>query len=59
MTADLDFSDHARSAAARFFIRIGQVGRATEDHDRTLPLFPLPLILDCEGVLSSDARHLL
>jgi hypothetical protein len=47
------------SAAARFFIRIGQAGAAAPKRDEaTLPLFPLPLIMDAEGVLSQDARHL-
>jgi hypothetical protein len=48
------------SAASRFFIRIGQVGRASEPRDPyTLPLFPLVLILDADGSLAADARHLL
>jgi hypothetical protein len=49
----------AHSAAARFFIRIGQAGAAAPKRDEvTLPLFSLPLIMDCEGVLAGDARHL-
>jgi hypothetical protein len=47
------------SAASRFFIRIGQAGAAAPKRDEvTLPLFSLPLIMDCEGVLAGDARHL-
>ena len=47
------------AAAARFFIRIGQAGAAAPKRDEvTLPLFSLPLIMDCEGVLAGDARHL-
>lgn len=47
-------------AAARFFIRIGQAGRAAESHvDRYSGyLFPLPLVLDAQGMLADDARHL-
>lgn len=47
-------------AAGRLFIRVGQAGRAAEAHvDRfTAPLFPLPVIMDAEGTLAADARHL-
>lgn len=47
-------------AAGRLFIRVGQAGRAAEAHvDRcTMPLFPLPVIMDAEGTLAADARHL-
>lgn len=50
----------SRKAVARFFVRIGQAGRAAEAHiDRyTIPLFPLPVIMDAEGLLAPDARHL-
>ena len=52
-------STTSQKAAARFFIRIGQVGRAAEPQDReTLPLFSLPLIMNAEGVLSDEAAHL-
>lgn len=47
-------------AAGRLFMRVGQAGRAAEAHvDRhTMPLFPLPVIMDAEGTLAADARHL-
>lgn len=49
----------ANQVAARFFIRVGQVGRATETRDPfTQQLFPLPVIMDAEGLLASDAKHL-
>jgi hypothetical protein len=49
----------ANSASSRFFIRIGQAGGAAPKRDEaTLPLFSLPLIMDAEGVLAQDARHL-
>lgn len=49
---------HAHRAAARFFIRIGQAGRAAEaGHDtETLPLFPLYLILEAEGTLARGLK---
>jgi hypothetical protein len=47
--------DRARSA---FHVRIGQVGRATRRCERTLPLFPLVLILDADGTLAREVRHL-
>ena len=49
----------ARGAASRFFLRVGQAGASAPRRDEvTLPLFSLPLIMDCEGVLAGDARHL-
>lgn len=52
-------ADRARRASARFFLRTAQAGTAAKQYDEwTLPLFPLPLILDAEGTLSADARHL-
>lgn len=47
-----------QKAAARFMLRIGQVGRATEDYNETRYLFPLHLLMDAEGVLANDAKHL-
>jgi hypothetical protein len=56
----LDLSDKRGGlAAARFFLRIGQTGRATEPRDPyTMPLFSLPLIMAAEGLLSDGALHL-
>lgn len=52
-------ADNSRKASARFFLRAGQAGEAKRPRDEyTLPLFPLPLILDAEGLLATDARHL-
>lgn len=43
------------AAAARFFLRIGQAGRAAAPKDEmTLPLFGLPLILEAEGLLAQE-----
>ena len=48
-----------RSAHFLFFQRIGQVKTATERRCQfTEPLFPLWLILDADGTLADDARHL-
>jgi hypothetical protein len=45
-----------RRAAGRFFVRIGQTSRATEPRDPfTIPLFPLWLLMDAEGLLANDA----
>jgi len=49
----LDLGNRRSSAAAaRFFVRIGQTGRAAESRRDpiSLPLFPLPLILEAEGL---------
>lgn len=46
------------NAAARFFLRVEQVGRTTQRDPHTLPLFPLVLILEADGTLAADARHL-
>lgn len=51
-------ADEERKAVARFFLRIGQAGQGRWRDEATLPLFPLPLILDAEGMLSREARHL-
>lgn len=48
--------EKAQKAASRFMLRIGQVGRATEDHNETRYLFPLVLIMDAEGVLTKEFR---
>jgi hypothetical protein len=48
-----------RAAAARFFIRIGQVEASQPWRDEaTAPLFPLPLIMAAEGLLARDASYL-
>lgn len=41
-----------------FFLRVEQVGVITQRDERTLPLFPLWLILEADGTLAEDARHL-
>ena len=51
--------DKSKVAAAKFFLRIGQVQASQPWRDEwTAPLFSLPLILDAEGTLAKDARHL-
>lgn len=49
---------HAASAKRDFFLRVEQVGFTTQRDERTLPLFPLWLILEADGTLADDARHL-
>ena len=57
MTASEELmADQARQSSARFFLRAGREGRDVENP--TLPLFPLPLIMDCEGLLSREAGYL-
>jgi hypothetical protein len=52
-------ADDTRKVAARFFLRIGQAGRAEQPRDEaTLPLFGLPLILEAEGLLAKDYAYL-
>jgi hypothetical protein len=54
--------DHKNAglAASRFFLRVGQVGRASEITDTyTRPLFSLALILEADGTLAADARRVL
>lgn len=49
----------ADKAIGKFFLRIGQVKASQPWKDEhTLPLFPLPLIMDAEGTLARDAQHL-
>lgn len=51
----------AERAAGRFFMGVGRVKAADENRwkdEWTRPLFPLPLILDAEGTLADDAKHL-
>ena len=51
--------DKSKQAAAKFFLRIGQVQASRPWRDEwTDYLFPLPLILDAEGTLADDAKHL-
>ena len=59
MTAAEEMADALRKQAhARFFIRIGGKARGRWRDENTLPLFPLPFIMDCEGLLAHDARRL-
>ncbi len=52
-------ADNARKLSARFFLRVGQAGRvAMPKDDRTMPLFGLPLILECEGLFARDVAYL-
>ena len=48
-----------QKAIGKFFLRIGQVKASEPWRDEwTIPLFSLPLIMDAEGMLADDARHL-
>ena len=53
--------ERGHKAAASFFIRVEQVGRVARAQrcEWTEPLFPLLLILEADGTLAEDARHLL
>lgn len=52
-------SDKTKAAIGKFFLRIGQIKASQPWRDEwTIPLFSLSLILDAEGTLSQDARHL-
>ncbi|MDZ4254115.1 MAG: hypothetical protein U1A72_16230 [Sulfuritalea sp.] len=52
-------ADNARKLSARFFLRVGQAGRAAPKRDEyTAPLFPLALILEAEGLLARDLAYL-
>jgi hypothetical protein len=52
-------SDKTQAAIGKFFLRIGQVKTSSERRcEWTMPLFPLPLILDADGTLAEDARYL-
>jgi hypothetical protein len=44
-----------RKAAARFFMRVEQVGTATRRDEHTLPLFPLIQVMGAD-MLESDAK---
>jgi hypothetical protein len=47
-------ADNARAASARFFLRAGRAKGERCGDEYTLPLFPLTLILEAEGLLASD-----
>lgn len=48
----------ANQARSRLFLRIAQASPRKWRDENTLPLFSLPLIMDAEGLLSADSRHL-
>lgn len=48
-----------RRAVNTFFLRVGQAGQVVVRDEFTLPLIPLWLILDADGVLAGDARRAL
>jgi hypothetical protein len=51
-----DKPDKGKLAAGRFFMGIGRVHIPREEWSEYL--FPLPLIMDAQGELAKDARHL-
>ncbi len=53
-----DGNANYRTARRDFFLRVEQVGTQDTRCQHTLPLFPLWLILEADGTLSEDARHL-
>ena len=48
----------AQSARALFFASVEHRGKVTARDERTLPLFPLWLILDADGTLRDDMRDI-
>lgn len=47
-------------ASARFFLRVGQIKASERKRDeQTLPLFTLPMIMQCEGLLSRQCERLM
>lgn len=49
-------ADRARAAAARFFLRAGRARGQRCGDEYSLPLFPLPLILEAEGLLAKPSE---
>lgn len=59
LTENASPRQRAQLCKGLFFLRIGQVKTASERRCQvTAPLFPLALILDADGTLAADARHL-
>lgn len=60
MTQQLSLPDDeaAKEAADTFFVRCGQAQQAADAHIdyETMYLFPLPLILEAEGLLTEEMR---
>jgi hypothetical protein len=50
--------DKAKLAAGKFFMGIGRVKAQMPREEWSDFLFPLPLIMDAQGELAEDARHL-
>ena len=49
-------ADQSRQSRARFFLGVGRAMGLHCGDDFSLPLFPLPLILEAEGLLRIDAE---
>lgn len=49
--------DTSRAARARFFFGIAAKTERRWRDEETLPLFSLPMLMDCEGLLAADARE--
>jgi hypothetical protein len=54
----VDF-ERARKARARVFLKVAQASSRRWRDEATMPLFTLSIILDAEGTLAADARHVL
>lgn len=50
--------DKSKVAAAKFFLRVGQVQAAQPREEWSDHLFPLWLLMDSQGELADDAKHL-
>jgi hypothetical protein len=50
--------EKGRVAAAKFFLRIGQVQTAQPREEWSDYLFPLWLLMDSQGELAKDAKHI-
>lgn len=51
-------TDRTNDYMRDFFLRVEQVGTQDTRCQWTLPLFPLVLILEADGTLADDAKHL-
>lgn len=54
----LPYSSNSEAAAHRIFFAVARKACERRRDTETLPLFSLALILDAEGTLAKDARHL-
>lgn len=58
MNRERSIGQRTHDARAFFFARVERHGINTARDERTLPLFPLVLILEADGTLAAGCRHL-